>query len=240
MSYRPLKIDKTGGAESGNSIATQKKSRHSNSKSDASFDKVFTSTFKKLDNMQVSFPNDAFDRTLSTMPDAFSQAASGGSFRDGLNIVMKHEGNAYVSNDGGKGPSKMGILQSTAREYGYSGDIRHISKAQAEAIYKKIWDKSGAAALPYPLSVIHFDTYVNSPAAARKILKQSGGNIDSYLQIREQRYSRLAAARPERYAKYLNGWMNRISSLRVVAAAYAKSAADKVAAAPSENGNIGT
>jgi len=50
---------------------------------------------------------------------------------------MKHEGTAYVRMDGGRESSKMGILQSTARQYGYTGDIRSITKAQAEAIYNR-------------------------------------------------------------------------------------------------------
>ncbi len=68
--------------------------------------------------------------------------------------------------------SRFGILQSTAKEYGYKGNIRNITRADAEAIYKKIWDKSGAASLSYPLSLVHFDTYVNSPAAASKAVEK--------------------------------------------------------------------
>ncbi|MBF0560364.1 MAG: hypothetical protein HQL08_16480, partial [Nitrospirae bacterium] len=76
-----------------------------------------------------------------------------------------------------------------------------------------------SASLPYPLSLVHFDTYVNSPAAAVKLLKKSGGNTGAYLSMRAQRYTRLAELRPERYAKYLKGWMNRVADLRNIASA---------------------
>jgi len=143
-------------------------------------------------------------------------------FHEILKVVMKNEGSGYVRRDGTRESSKMGVLQSTAREYGYRGDIRDLTRADAEAIYKKIWNKSGAEKLPYPLNMIHFDTYVNSPAAARKILAKSGGNADAYLEIRAQRYQRLAKLRPEVYAKYLKGWMNRVDHLRQMATAYAR------------------
>ncbi|HAK89764.1 MAG TPA: hypothetical protein DHV16_03340 [Nitrospiraceae bacterium] len=131
-----------------------------------------------------------------------------------IKVVFKHEGHRLVKNDGGKGASRFGILESTARQYGYKGDIKNISQAEVEGIYRKMWEKSGAASLPYPLSLVHFDTYVNSPGAAKKLLEKSGGDIDTYLQLREKRYRRLAELRPERYGKYLKGWTNRINSLR--------------------------
>jgi len=143
-------------------------------------------------------------------------------FRKCLDFVLEKEGSRLVKEDGERGSSRYGILQSTARAFGYKGNIRNITREQVEGIYKKLWDKSGAASLPYPLCVVHFDTYVNSPAAARKILQRSQGNIDSYLGMREQRYVRLASAKPQVYAKYLKGWKNRITSLRTVVAQYEK------------------
>ena len=183
-----------------------------------------------MGNMQISFKKGLFDpiipmsatTTTASSASTTTEESSISGFKDILKVVMKHEGTAYVRMDGGRESSKMGILQSTARQYGYTGDIKNITKAQAEAIYNKIWVKSGAGNLPYPLSAIHFDTYVNSPAAAGKLLKQSGGDIDTYLHMREQRYIHLATLRPQRYGKYLNGWMNRVNDLRTVVAEYSK------------------
>jgi len=143
------------------------------------------------------------------------------SFKEIVKVVMKHEGSGYVKKDGVES-SKMGILQSTANEFGYKGDIKDLTRADAEAIYKKIWNRSGAAKLPYPLSLVHFDTYVNSPAAARKILAKSEGNVDAYLEMRGQRFQRLADRRPARFGRYLKGWMARVNHLRQITTEYAQ------------------
>jgi len=141
-------------------------------------------------------------------------------FQEGLKFVLEREGSKHVREDGGRESSKYGILQTTARECGYKGNIKDLTKADAEAIYRKIWNKSGAESLPFPLSTVHFDTYVNSPAAAEKILTKSQLNIDVYLRLREDRYARLAEIRPEQYGKYLKGWNNRIKNLRSMVAQY--------------------
>lgn len=139
-------------------------------------------------------------------------------FQEGLKFVLEREGSKHVREDGGKESSRYGILQSTAQQYGYKGNIKDLKRTDAEAIYRKIWEKSGAGSLPFPLSTVHFDTYVNSPSAAEKILSRSQGNTDVYLRLREQRYARLAEIRPEQYGKYLKGWNNRIQNLRTMVA----------------------
>ncbi|OPY77594.1 MAG: hypothetical protein A4E64_01059 [Syntrophorhabdus sp. PtaU1.Bin058] len=141
-------------------------------------------------------------------------------FAECLKFVLAKEGSRHVYENGAKESSRYGILQSTAREFGYKGDIRNISKAEVEMIYRKIWDKSGAKDLPFPLCLVHFDTYVNSPAMAKKILGQSKGDVETYLKLREQRYTRLAALKPDVYGRYLNGWKNRVNSLRAMVAEY--------------------
>lgn len=235
MPHHSVKIGKTT-----ESATPQEKTGTSRAKiKKNSFDDTFTAAFKqindsqsvfsKMGNMQISLKKGLFN-SIIPMPATTAPASSasttgessGSDFKDILKVVMKHEGTAYVRMDGGRESSKMGILQSTARQYGYTDDVKNITKSQAEAIYKKIWVKSGAATLPYPLSAIHFDTYVNSPAAAGKLLKQSGGDIDTYLHMREQRYIHLATLRPQRFGKYLNGWMNRVNDLRMVVAEYSK------------------
>jgi lysozyme family protein len=146
------------------------------------------------------------------------------SFNEALKFVLKQEGVKFVHRDGGSGESsKYGILQSTAREYGYNGNIKNITLDDVKIIYRKIWEKSGASSLPPALSVVHFDTYVNSPAMARKLLSRSNKDINTYLKMREQRYVGLAESKPEVYAKYLRGWKNRVESLRVMVAGLERS-----------------
>ncbi|MBA4390045.1 MAG: hypothetical protein C0399_03820 [Syntrophus sp. (in: bacteria)] len=143
-------------------------------------------------------------------------------FKKSLQFVLEKEGTKLVREDGGRESSRFGILQSTARDLGYKGNINDITKGEVEMIYRKFWEKSGAASLPFPLSVVHFDTYINNPASAKRILEKSKGDVDAYLKLREQRYVKLATAKPEVYGKYLRGWKNRIQNLRGMVAAYTK------------------
>jgi lysozyme family protein len=148
--------------------------------------------------------------------DSGSSAVSDKEMKDIFRTVFRHEGSAYVGRDGVEA-SKFGILQGTANRLGYKGDVRNMSRREAEAIYRKLWAKSGAAELPRNLALVHFDTYVNSPAAAKKMLKSCGQSTEAYLDLRSQRYARLCNKRPERFARYMKGWMNRIHSLRTAA-----------------------
>lgn len=46
----------------------------------------------------------------------------------------------YVNNPNDLGgPTNFGITQATAREFGYTGDMRNLTREQALAIYKKGW-----------------------------------------------------------------------------------------------------
>jgi lysozyme family protein len=140
------------------------------------------------------------------------------SRRDMIRFVMTQEGSKFIAKDGGNESSKYGILQTTAERYGYQGTVKNMSREDAENIYEKIWQESGARNLKPDLALVHFDTFVNSPSAANKILKACDGNVDDYLTKRSQRYNRLSSIRPERYGKYLKGWMNRIENLRSMVA----------------------
>lgn len=182
---------------------------------------------RSADGVHVRKDQPSFEKVLLRAVDTCSPSAIPESrpeddmkFREGLKFVLEREGSKLVRNDGGRESSKFGILQSTAARYGYRGDISTIPRSEVERIYRKIWDQSGSGSLPFPLSTVHFDTYVNSPAAAENILKKSRGNTDLYLKMRENRYARLAEVRPERYGIYLKGWNNRIQTLRNMVAQY--------------------
>lgn len=140
-------------------------------------------------------------------------------FEEALNFVLKHEGKHLVHRDAASGESSMyGILQSTAYENGYKGNIKDITMDDVKAIYRKIWDKSGASSLSPALSVVHFDTYVNNPALAKKLLSRSNGDIGAYLKMREQQYVSLSEKRPEVFKRYLKGWKTRVENLRTMVA----------------------
>jgi lysozyme family protein len=186
------------------------------------------SMLKRTNNIPNQKSGPTFEKVLVKLLDGGLGPVTSGpaeaegeiKFREGIKFVLEREGARPVREDGGRESSRYGILQSTAAEYGYKGSVRNLSRTEAESIYRKLWDKSGAASLPYPLSTVHFDTYVNSPAAAGKFLQQSQGNAEVYLRLREQRYARLADIKPDQFGKYLKGWTNRIQGLRGVVAQY--------------------
>lgn len=186
------------------------------------FLKMLVRSLEKTDTTETpSFPS---PNPIILSPYAPSMESScpdkGNPMREVIDFVLKQEGSTYVSRDGGRESSKYGVLQSTARAYGFNGSIKNLTRADAEAIYEKMWQESGAQKLPRELALVHFDTYINSPAAARKMLKACEGDTDKYLDLRAQRYSRLAEKRPERFAKYMKGWMNRIDRLKTMVARY--------------------
>ena len=135
-----------------------------------------------------------------------------------IRFVVAQEGNRFVAKDGGDESSKFGILQATAGRFGYTGSVKNMTRQEAEAIYEKIWAESGAERLRSDLALVHFDTYVNSPAAAKKMLKASNGDTEAYLTLRSQRYARISSLQPDRFGKYMRGWLNRIENLRSLVA----------------------
>jgi len=66
------------------------------------------------------------------------------AMKDIFRFVFGQEGSAYVARDGGSESSRYGILQVTANRYGYGGSVKDMSRTEAEAIYKKMWEESGA------------------------------------------------------------------------------------------------
>lgn len=197
----------------------ENKTSNNHSYNNINFEQLLTASLRQLYSKDINFTKSTTNEATPVLDSLQTLTLDDNAkFKEGLKTVFKHEGSSLVKEDGGgRESSKYGIIESTAKEYGYKGNIRSMTMADAETIYRKIWDKSGAGSLPYPLSVVHFDTYVNSPSMARKILRQSGGNVNAYLGLRLERYNRLAQLRPERYGKYLNGWTNRVKNLKVLA-----------------------
>jgi lysozyme family protein len=175
---------------------------------------IRTATEKKPPSMTAKSCVPLPPTGVSEFPLLEATLAGGDLKRDAFRFVFEQEGSRYVARDGGRESSRYGILQATADRYGYTGSVKDMSRQQAETIYERIWQESGAAKLPRNLALIHFDTYVNSPAAAKKMLKSADGNSTAYLELRSERYLRLSSLRPERYGKYTKGWMNRIENLK--------------------------
>lgn len=129
-----------------------------------------------------------------------------------IDWVIGVEG-GYVADDAGKGPTKFGI---NGKANGLSPEkVANLTMDEARAIYKKnYWDKIGADKLPPELRAIAFDTAVNQgPAMAEKLIQQSGGDPQKFIDLRRAEYQKLVASNPGKWQQYEKGWMNRLDKL---------------------------
>ncbi|WGM48620.1 hypothetical protein KOAAANKH_03523 [Brevundimonas sp. NIBR10] len=162
-----------------------------------------------------------------TPPEGFGGGGSGGSFNgDGsaaggfqasVDFVIDQieGGEAYVADDNGRGPTRFGINASANPDL----DIANLTRGAAVNRYKRnYWDAIGADQLPPALALVAFDAAVNhGPADARRWIAESGGDVGQYLALREADYRALAASNPAQ-ARNLNGWLNRLQTVRQRAA----------------------
>ncbi|HWB60376.1 MAG TPA: glycosyl hydrolase 108 family protein [Chthoniobacteraceae bacterium] len=117
------------------------------------------------------------------------------------NVVAEHD-----PNDPG-GTTKYGIDQ-----HSHPGvDVENLTREQALAIYKSDWDKWNIDAMPAGLGEVYFDAMENGGGDA--LLKQSGGDINRFLDLRADRFRSVAKSNPK-LAGYLGGWLNRVEDLR--------------------------
>ncbi len=127
-----------------------------------------------------------------------------------VNFLAAHEG-GYTANDGNGSPANFGVNQ------GANPDIDVLAMSQADAkqlLHDRYWVASGADRLPPGLAVIHGDTAINlGVRTANELLALSGGDPDTYLALRDQKYRAIAEANPDK-ARYLPLWLARNQDLR--------------------------
>ena len=149
-------------------------------------------------------------------------------FRRSLAFVSRWEG-GYVNHPSDPGgATNKGIIQSTYNAYRASKglparDVRLIADQEVEDIYfTRYWKASGSDQLTSRLATVHFDTAVNmGVGAASGLLQQArqSANGDEmsvvrrYLDLREARYRAIVANKPS-MGVFLQGWLNRLNSLR--------------------------
>lgn len=180
------------------------------------------------------------------------------TFRDAIETVLKHEG-GFVNNPADRGGATnlgitIGTLSTWLGRQATIADIQNLTKETAIAIYKKnYWDKvSGDAIKYYSVALALFDQAVNrGPASAvkqaQKILGLAqdgvvGANtlaalnkmpdsqfLPQYLSASANFYNTLVKNDPSQ-GVFLQGWLNRISSLQTQVYAYLGSTQGKVVA----------
>lgn len=129
-------------------------------------------------------------------------------------FTIPHEGAAYVTDSNGAGV-RYGINQA----HNPGVDVKNLSADGAAKVFEtKYFKKSGADQLPPALAAVHVDTFFLNEKEAGRILKESGGDVDKYIELRHAFLNGLAAKNPAKYGKYQAGWANRTNELADYAA----------------------
>lgn len=131
----------------------------------------------------------------------FATEKQANAYAEGLH---EQQAKAYGS------PVNMGINQGANPDI----DVKSLTPAKAAQIAKeRYWDKSGAEALPPAMAAVHFDTAINMGVdAAKDLLAKSGGDPETYLKLREQKYRDIAKNDPTKAAN-LPTWLARNADL---------------------------
>jgi hypothetical protein len=119
-------------------------------------------------------------------------------------------GTGIVTHDTG-GLTKFGISQKAHPDV----DIANLTQDGAAKILKSdYWDKINGDTLPAPIQHTAMDAAVNQGVEnANKWLAESGGDPEKFNQLRADHYNALAKANPEKYGKYLDGWLKRLENV---------------------------
>jgi len=95
-------------------------------------------------------------------------------------VLNVEQGYSNNPNDSG-GPTNWGITQSKAREHGFSGDMRNLSRQKALEIYKAdYWDEillDNVGAFSEQLAYEMFDTGVNCGTGTSAVFLQRSLNV---------------------------------------------------------------
>jgi lysozyme family protein len=93
-------------------------------------------------------------------------------------------------------------------------DFDNPTIPKAKDVYWQEWQGNGIEGMAHPLGEAFWDTGVNAGyGRARRILAKSGPDVGRFLDEREAFYRRLAEAVPHDRG-FLQGWLNRVESLR--------------------------
>lgn len=85
------------------------------------------------------------------------------TFDDAFRALLGHEGgySDHAADPGGK--TRYGVTEAVARQHGYTGDMRELPLAVAQAVYRKdYWDACHCDRLPAGVRYAVFDAAVNS------------------------------------------------------------------------------
>lgn len=163
----------------------------------------------------------AFNRILKSAKKYDPIGKQRGVFNESMRFVEEAEGGfANVAGDRG-GATMFGITEKyypkqhkevvkILKEKGDAAARRYSRNFFKNEFYNKVVTPEMSAAQ----AKVMFDTAVNSgTGTAKKLYKKANGNVNKFLQLRED-YVRDIAAKDPSQEQFLQGWLNRINRLR--------------------------
>lgn len=137
-----------------------------------------------------------------------------GGFDAAVERVLRAEG-GYVNDPADRGGETNFGISSRANP---DIDVRNLTRQGAVRIYReRYWEPIKADTLPAELQQPAFDAAVNQGVGwTRDALKQAGGDLGKFLDLREARYREIVAADPSQ-KRFFKGWMNRLAEYRKAA-----------------------
>lgn len=192
-------------------------------------EKAFT-----INNQQSFIPLSVFFSPNNTPPQNTSKASSSGKQNEFITpptnaqemiktTVERFEGGLsnHPLDRGGK--TNKGITQAVYQQYRSekgldAQDVAKMSETEMNEIYyNKYMVPSGAAAMidndPKMAYALYDTAVLYGVSAAKNMYNSSGGNLETFLNLRQQRNYDIVSRRPNQ-AVFLNGWNNRVATLR--------------------------
>lgn len=139
-----------------------------------------------------------------------------------IDFIMKRLEGGYKEDDAGAGPTNHGI---NSKSYFGLKDAKNLTEAQknfiknltpdqAKDIYRKrYWDAINLDKVDPSIRLMAFDTAVNmGPPIAEKFIKESGGDINKFAQLRKDRYAKIAAGNDDK-KEFLTAWNKRVDTI---------------------------
>lgn len=127
-----------------------------------------------------------------------------------LDFILELEGGAKLVTDTG-GLTKYGI--SSKANPGV--DVRNLTEAQAREIYRRSYAAPlGLENYPADVALVALDAKINHRGGfAEMLLREAGDDPAKMIALRRGEYARLIREAPGTYAKFKNGWENRLQAL---------------------------
>ncbi len=134
------------------------------------------------------------------------------NFDHAVRYILDWEGGSRLVRDTG-GLTRYGISQRAFPNV----DIAGLTRAGAIRLYRiHYWDKLDCDSLPDDIRLAAFDCAVNQGVGTAERFLARASDLEEFITLRGQYYKRLAEGNPDKYAKYLKGWFNRLDKVERV------------------------